>query len=253
MRARMCWSMSAPWRLSRSRWIAKDSVGAKPPLALTCTMSSTSAMASSVKAHAGPAERGRPPRTMPRRPCSSIPSNGTPCQMPSRRPDERCGFERFGLVARHHRVGERAIGDAPRHRADRVERERQRKRAVGRHPLLARLPADDAAERRGNAGRAAGVGADRDLAHAVGDRDAAAGGRAARHARAVERIAGRAEMRIGADAGEGELAHVGLGDDHRAGGLEAPTRAHRPWQTTPRPREPASPPASPRPSRRTDP
>ena len=49
------------------------------------------------------------------------------------------------------------------------------------------------------------------------DRDRAARGRAARHARAVERIARRAVMRIGADAGEGEFAHVGLGDDHRAG------------------------------------
>ena len=65
--------------------------------------------------------------------------------------------------------------------------------------------------------RAAGVGADGDLAHAVGDRDRAARGRAARHARAVGRIARRAEMRIGADAGEGEFGHVGLGDDHRAG------------------------------------
>ena len=73
---------------------------------------------------------------------------------------------------------------------------------VGRHALPARLEADDAAERRRNAHRAAGVGADGDLAHAVGDRDRGARGRAARHARAVGRIAGRAEMRIGADGAE---------------------------------------------------
>ena len=57
---------------------------------------------------------------------------------------------------------------------------------------------------------------------AVGDGDRGAGRRAARHARAVVRIAGGAEMRIGADAGEGELGHVGLGDDHGAGRAQPP-------------------------------
>ena len=72
-------------------------------------------------------------------------------------------------------------------------------------------------KRRRNAHRAAGIGADGDVAHAVGDGDRRAGRGAAGHALAVARIAGRAEMRIGADAGKGEFGHVGLGDDHRAG------------------------------------
>ncbi len=50
----------------------------------------------------------------------------------------------------------------------------------------------------------------------VGGGDRAAGRGAAGNARAVGRIARRAEMRIGADAGIGKLGHVGLGDDDRA-------------------------------------
>jgi hypothetical protein len=101
-------------------------------------------------------------------------------------------------------------------RPDRIERVAQGKSALGRHALPARLEADKAAERRRNAHRAAGIAADGDVAHAVGDGDRRARRGAAGHARAVARIAGRAEMRIGADSGKGELGHVGLGDDHRA-------------------------------------
>ncbi len=57
---------------------------------------------------------------------------------------------------------------------------------------------------------------------AVNDGDRGAGRRAARHALAVARIAGGAEMRIGADPGEGELGHVGLGDDHGARRAQTP-------------------------------
>ena len=101
------------------------------------------------------------------------------------------------------------------------ERERERIGAVARDALCGRLVADDAAQGGRNARRAAGVGADGDLADAVGAGDRAAGGRAAGNALAVGRIARRAEMRIGADAGERELGHVGLGDDHRAGIAQA--------------------------------
>src|SRR3546814_4621144 len=38
---------------------------------------------------------------------------------------------------------------------------------------------------------------------------------------AIGRIAGRAVMRVDADAGEGEFGHVGLADQHGAGGGQA--------------------------------
>ena len=78
--------------------------------------------------------------------------------------------------------------------------------------------------------------------------------RAAGNARAVGRIARRAEMRIDADAGKGEFGHVGLGDDHRAAGAQAPhhRRVGRRPACPPRP-APWSRRASPRRRRRTDP
>ena len=137
--------------------------------------------------------------------------------MPKRSPASGDGFERRKLLAGHHRVGFGAIGDAVRQRPDGIEGSAQGERACCRHALAARLEADDAAERRRDAHRASGVAADGDLGHAVADRDRRAGRRAAGHARAIARIARRAEMRIGADGAERELGHVGLGDDHRAG------------------------------------
>ena len=70
--------------------------------------------------------------------------------------------------------------------------------------------------------RAAGVGADRDLAHAIGGSHRRARRGAAGNALAVGRIARRAEMRIGANTGIGEFGHIGLGDDHRAGRAQPP-------------------------------
>ncbi len=130
--------------------------------------------------------------------------------------------QRRAFLAGHHRIGAHAIGDAACHRPDRVHALRQRIDGVARNAQAARLVADDAAQRRRHARRAAGVAADRDLAHAVGGGDRATRRRAAGNARAVGRIARRAVMRIGADAGEGEFGHVGLGDDHRAGLAQPP-------------------------------
>jgi len=130
---------------------------------------------------------------------------------------ERDRLERQNILAGHDRVGRSAGGNAARERTDGVEGVAERKRTVGRHALLARLEADDAAQRRRNSHRAAGVGADRDLAHAVGDGDGRTGRRTAGHAAAVSRIARRAEMRIGTDARKGELGHVGFRDDDGAG------------------------------------
>ena len=198
----------------------RTSAGEKPPLALTCAMSSSSAIFSSLKRT--PARPSRPiAADQAAATVSSMPSNGMPCQMPSRSPASGTGSSvrrrspAITASAWAHSLTVFAIGPIESSVND------SGNAPIGRHALLARLPADETAERGRNAGRAAGVGADGDLAHAVRHRHRAARGRAAGHARAVERIARRAEMRIGADAGEREFAHVGLGDDHRAGRAQA--------------------------------
>ena len=135
------------------------------------------------------------------------------CRPDGRRPDFPAGnparyrdedrpagrARRLEFLAGHDRIGFGAIGDTARQRPDGIERGAQRKCALGRDALAARLETDDAAERRRDAHRTAGVAADRDLAHAVGRGDRRASRRSARHPRAVARIARRAEMRIGAD------------------------------------------------------
>ena len=117
---------------------------------------------------------------------------------------ERGRLERHKLLTRHDGIGFGAIGDAAGQRPDGIERIAQRKCALGGDALPARLEADDAAERRRNAHRAAGIGPDGDLAHAVAGRDRGAGERTAGHAGTVGQIGRRAEMRIGADGAERE-------------------------------------------------
>ena len=86
---------------------------------------------------------------------------------------------------------------------------------------MGRLHADDAVQRRRNPAGAAGIGADGQLRGALRHRNGTARGGAARDSRRVERVAGRAEGAVEADAGEGELAHIGLADDHGAGLAQA--------------------------------
>src|SRR6478736_1671083 len=112
---------------------------------------------------------------------------------------ERCRLERHKVFACHHGVSLGAGFDRARDRSDRVDTVGQRESAVGWDALPAWLVADDAAERAGYAARSAGVGADRDLAHAVGSSHGRARRRATGNALAVGRISGSAEMRIGTD------------------------------------------------------
>ncbi len=143
-------------------------------------------------------------------------SSGAPCATPMRKPASSAGSNGRGsspaITASAWAQGATVFAIGPMESSV----VGKRKRAVGRNALAARLEAGDAAERGRNARGAAGVAADGDFAHAVGGGDRAARGRAAGRARAIRRIARRAEMRIGADAGKGKLRHVGLGDDHRA-------------------------------------
>ena len=82
-RTRTFGSMPAPRRSSRSRWMAKASAGAKPPLALTCAMSSSSGSFSLRQPRAGllqPVERVAESASPT---VSSRFSSGRPCAMPS--------------------------------------------------------------------------------------------------------------------------------------------------------------------------
>ena len=171
------------------------------------------------KAHAGTAERTR--RIGESRPDRLI-ETGERQALGNAEPQslKGFGFERPGFVAGHDRIRGGTGADAPCDRSHGIERVGQRERALGRHPEFAWLESDDAAERGRNPRRAAGIGADGDLAHAVRDRDRRARRRAAGNARAVGRIARRAVMRIDADDGEGEFDHVGLGDDDGACGAQ---------------------------------
>ena len=95
----------------------------------------------------------------------------------------------------------------------------ERHRVVRRQPRR-RPDADDAAERRRNADRAAEVGALRERQHAGRDRDRRAAGRAGRAERRIPRIAGRAEQRVDGVGAGGEFRRVGLGQHDGARGLE---------------------------------
>ena len=118
-----------------------------------------------------------------------------------------------------HGVGQHAVGDAARQWPERIERARQRKHAA--HAVVAGrgFVAGHAVARGGDADRAAGVGADGERQQPVGDNNAASRGRAARGARrpGSVRVAGRAVMRVEADARIGEFGHVQRADADQAG------------------------------------
>ena len=82
------------------------------------------------------------------------------------------------------------------HRPDVVVARGEREAAVGRDEAVRRLEADDAAPRRRDPDRAAGVGAERELDVARGDRRRRAAARAAGEAARVARVRDRAEVRV---------------------------------------------------------
>ena len=113
--------------------------------------------------------------------------------------------------ARQHRIDHRTAGDARCQRSDGIEARRQRQHTGDRHTPRRGLVADDAAERRGNAARTAGIGAQPGYRHAIGNRHCGARRTAAGDAcrRAIPWRARRTVVRIDAEAGERELRHVG--------------------------------------------
>ena len=79
-----------------------------------------------------------------------------------------------------------------------------------------RLQPDEPAGRRRNADRAAGVGADRGVGHAVEHRRGRAARRSARRSARIERMPHGAERRVLVGRAERELVQVGLADEDRA-------------------------------------
>ena len=115
-----------------------------------------------------------------------------------------------------HRPHQRDVRDAARHRPDRVERRAEREHALHRDQPPLRLEPDGLAGGGGKPDRAAGVGAERELAEAGRQR----GGRAARRASGrparVRRVAAGAVPLARAEDAPGELGQVRLADEHRA-------------------------------------
>jgi hypothetical protein len=116
---------------------------------------------------------------------------------------------------------ERRVAHASGHRPEVVERPRERQRTARADAAVRRLEADDSAEGRRLADRAAGIGSDRAIAKSRGHRGGRARGRAAH--RALERpgVAHRAERAHHRAAAEGELVHVQLAEQHGARGPQA--------------------------------
>ena len=124
---------------------------------------------------------------------------------------------RVAVVATGDRVeeGRRVAGVAPE-RADLVERARERHDPVATDPAVGRLHPDHAAQRRGLADGAAGIGADRQrrVVGRHGRRRASAA--AAGDAIERPRVDGRAVGGMLGRRAHRELVHVGLAEDHRA-------------------------------------
>ena len=115
-------------------------------------------------------------------------------------------------TAGHHGVEQRAIGDATRHRPCGVARVRDRHDARLRPAQQRRPKPDDAAQRRRDSHRAAGVRADATGHDARAHRSADAAARTARNARAVVRVAHRAERGVVVRDAVGELVQARLAE-----------------------------------------
>ena len=120
-------------------------------------------------------------------------------------------------VAQH----QRRVGHIARQRPGLVERGGERDHPVARDGAVRRLQADDPAQRRGLADRAAGVGAERPRRQPGGDRRGAAARGATGDALAVPGVEHRAVGGVLVRGAHRELVLVGLPQQARAGGGQA--------------------------------
>ena len=125
------------------------------------------------------------------------------------------------VAALHDPEQQGGVGDVAGQRPALVQRRGEGDHPVARDRPVGRLQADDPAERRRLADRAAGVGADRPRREAPGDGGRRAARRAARHAGAVPRVEHRAVGRVLVRRAHRELVHVGLAEQPGAGLVQA--------------------------------
>ena len=132
------------------------------------------------------------------------------------------GRGRVARVATLHRAQHQGrVGDRPGQRAALIERGGEGDHPVAGDRAVGRLQADDPAERRRLADRAAGVGADRAGRQATGHRGGRAARGAAGHAVGVPGVAHRVEAGVLVRGAHRELVHVGLAE-HRGTGRDKP-------------------------------
>jgi hypothetical protein len=125
-----------------------------------------------------------------------------------------------GVGPGHDVEGGREVGDVAGHRADSVERERERDDAAAAVEPEGGLEAGDAVGRSGAADGAAGVGAESEGGETR--RDARTGAAARTAGGAIEDVGIEDLSAEGAEGGAArELAEVGFRDDHTTGGAEA--------------------------------
>ena len=113
------------------------------------------------------------------------------------------------------------MGGVAGEQADRVVARREADDAVQRDAAMAGTPAEQAAEARGNAHRAAGVGAQAKIGEARRDGDGGTARRAAGQAIGRARICRRAVMFVLAFQAEGQFVGDRLADQGRAGAQQA--------------------------------
>ena len=129
-----------------------------------------------------------------------------------------------GVAALHRGEQQRGVGDVAGQRPALVERGGEGDHPVAGDRPVGRLQADDPAERRRLADRAAGVGADRARREAAGDDRGRAAGGAARHPAPVPGVEDRPVGGVLVRGAHRELVHVGLAEHARAGGVEPADR-----------------------------
>ena len=105
-------------------------------------------------------------------------------------------------------------------RANLVQRGRERHEAVPGDASVGRFEADHAAERRGLADGAAGIGTERGDRFKRGDRRGRPARGAARHAVEVPRVRGALVRAVLAGGAHGELVHVGAAEQDASGGFQ---------------------------------
>ena len=128
--------------------------------------------------------------------------------------------------AAQHVERQRAVVERARERPDVVERGRERPQAVGRHAAERGLEAGDAAGRRRQADRGAGVGPEPERAQPGRERAGVAARGAARDAIGPRAVDDGAVGAVARRHAPGELVQVGLAEHDRAG-VEQPPHARR--------------------------